>query len=638
MTGINDLGHLAGREITAGPTTTFGQNFDAVFDLTRKVDSTLGFEYEVEKRWMDSLAAAQAKLGEDFGYNTSSSKYGDMAIPVIHRFVQPAIDPNGERVVANFFADTNTPEKEPEIAALYDKARVINDRIKQLNDPSIMSMDQIIEDVIADRGVIREKAAAVQEQAGWGGTFGGIAGGIAGSFSARDPLNIITAPFGGFGKSVAMRLATEAAVVGGTEYGVQKLSVQPTQRLLGEPESNAALQALIVGAGAGVLRGGFEGISALVSRALRRGEPLTDGQLRELFENQQQSPRARAGLSLLDDAEQFHAANPYSPSTVGLRQFNEDLADISNLMSGKTETAVARFLPEREFTIDNLDFDTATVKEQNPLVFARVEETQGRLAEIDNQINQISNTIDVLPQEPTKFDYKDYTTTDAEGVRHYEPEKAAQVLAAVEDATNKGIPVTLHVEGKLVPIVGVKSGRLLDREGQTWGNIGLATDNTGTEYIEISAREGEATLRENLHALRKQRSAAQGQYTRARNALDKEIERVRAEREASRKLLYGSKEATGAEFDPQRLRPDVLARFEADVNANAATLDDTLELTVQTMETPEGQIDLGNGIILDKDFKMIDPENPEKEISAGSLLSRLQEDQALVSAMKECAI
>jgi GNAT superfamily N-acetyltransferase len=105
------------------------------------------------------------------------------------------------------------------------------------------------------QGRMQQRQARDAGTAARGGMASRLVGGMAGSMT--DPVNIATLPFGGFGKSLAMRLLTEGAVQAGVQ-AVELPGVNIERQRQGRPAmtgSEAALSIATAAAGGVVFRG-----------------------------------------------------------------------------------------------------------------------------------------------------------------------------------------------------------------------------------------------------------------------------------------------------------------------------------------------------------------------------------------------
>jgi hypothetical protein len=535
--GVPDETMLPG-DFYEGPETGFFENFEAVREQTYRVDSMLGLEQEIGRRWEENLRRYEARTGRKPGFNLSD--------PLANRMIADRVDGRG---FTNWLVRESDPWLEDSIRGDYERANAVDEEIRQIGDPEIKSFDALLQEVMQFRKETEETAAEVSSRRTWGGVLGGLAGGIVGSVSFRDPLTLATLGLGGVGKTVAKRIATEMAVGAATEFGVQELAIQPTRSALGEERSDVLSSVMYAALGAGAIRGIGEGVGAGLRYAGRGAVPeieldFSDDGLRSMFEAAPESPRARAGLHLLDEDQAFRGANPYGETEIGLRRFEADLASVRAVMSGEPDTAIARVLPESDLPLDleNLSLAVMTVREKTPEIYQRVVDTQARLAELDTNIEQAMNDIDRLdPAEALFRSTRDLPEADrqtGEILRGYRDDLQQPALTAERRA---------DIERKVNQIVESSGG---------WERVSQLMD------------EVEITERHNLRSLRASRKAAKKEVVAARKELDKAVERVQVEQRIKELRLGGAPVSQAQRYAntdipvPDHLRPDGLeARF-----------------------------------------------------------------------------
>ncbi len=237
-----------------GPETGILENFDAVYQDTIKGNSQFGLEVEFQKRYEDTLDRVFEKTGE--------------RIPNIRNFQDVARALNsGEPLPQAQTRDYSLREggtMTDDPGALFADMNKVAERLKELNaqDQSIPTLDMIWKDVRQSAQDAEKRAAQVGERAGLVGQIAGFAGGVVGSFTYRDPVNLATLGIGGVGKTLAARLATEAGAQSVIEGINQFTGVAENRQLLGLDQSlERSLQSVAFAAvgGAG-LRGLAEGL------------------------------------------------------------------------------------------------------------------------------------------------------------------------------------------------------------------------------------------------------------------------------------------------------------------------------------------------------------------------------------------
>lgn len=590
MSSPYDTGDAIALPATNGPQLSLAESFEAVFDSAYTVDSALGLEAEVRLRWEDNVRRYQAQTQQSINGYISDAVYSEL--------INRRKDLGGERA----FNQAYTAAIVPDAAATGDTEQVYN-RIaglgEQFKAAGFLDLDDIIDQAVENRQAIIGQSARVE---GFGNTVAGFAGGVFGSIAAavtgRDPIQFGALFAGGGGKTVATRIASEIAVNAAAEAVVQKLSIQPTRKALGEPDSPFLLSVLTAGAAGGLIRGGIEGVGALARKAFARGEPLTVDErvVRQILESRPQDPAARAGLNALDESTAYNAANPYGDTLAGTRRFNADIAEIMQVVSGRPDTAIARTLPPMdEFTIDNLDFTTQAAREEQPLVFAALNDANARLQSIDAEIADLTNQIDNL--------------SVAEGVARIDEPPADLIRSFEADASNP----------QLTRAKREAAARRMDQ---------------------IIQSLGEENVTKKLQQLRQKRKAAAREFKRTRKAFDAVVEGV-VTRARIKELAFGktpgNKAATaGVPFNTTALRKDVVEAQTKAIDAAHEQLPETSGRILQSMDTEAG-IDLGDGNVVAREFAIIDPDNPGKFVTAEALHKRMVEDAAMLDAMTVCS-
>lgn len=389
-----DTSHLVGLEGSAGPPVSHSELFNQSVKQQFRVDSARALDEELRNRWLESLRAAQ--ITDQI--NVAPDPLGR----------NPQVDPDDPwayRAFAQHVSgqpiDTFDPNKT--LGGYDPTARLkgmidANEKIKQLNNPNIKTFEQILEEVAQMQHEVEGETASMYERSGTGGFAVSLLGAIVGSFTTRDPLNLITAPIGA-GRTVATRIASEmglaAAVVGYTEVA----EVAPARQIAGLPERNPLFNIAAATIGAGIIRGGIEGIGYGV-RHLRSEDinfDLRDSQLAQMFEANVDKPSARAGLAILDDVKFIERNNPYGEGYQANTRFLAELQAVQRAMNGEPMTAVARVLPPIPYESLKKAADFEIVREQAPQVYAKMEAAQARLSEF--QINKVtdSNIVGDLP-------------------------------------------------------------------------------------------------------------------------------------------------------------------------------------------------------------------------------------------------
>lgn len=170
----------------------------------------------------------------------------------------------------------------------------------------------------------RQEIEAAEEVAARGNGIAAFAGGVAGAMT--DPVNLLTLPVGGVGKTVLQRVLTEALVNAGVE-AVMQPGVQRQREQLGRRDltpEEAGLNIVMAGVGAAALRGGIELAPAagraindtLIQPAIRKIDPdWDDKQLAKAFADmvprELRTPEQEAALFVMQRTAEVEDASPY---------------------------------------------------------------------------------------------------------------------------------------------------------------------------------------------------------------------------------------------------------------------------------------------------------------------------------------
>lgn len=303
------------------------------------------YEDQVRNSSLDGLAYHFMKADEDQA--TEACKNGVEYQPFYKRPLQAEPDPTTGEIpmqgsrsyyrIARTLVDNEDNNVLPDFAD--HDAKIIENNEK--GGYKLKTMGELFNGV-------REQSRKAKERADldWtlGGYAGGIIGSVAGSMDPRtDPLNFITAPLGGAGKTVFTRIAAQAGIQGVTE-GINQISgVQENRRLLGLDYgvSNAAFSVLGAAAGGALLQGAGEAVGAGVRRyatgkwfadapndvappapALERYDPLPPVEQVDWLR-----------LSPQEKLDAFTSRSPLSDSRIGRPRAEADMLHVRNVLS-----------------------------------------------------------------------------------------------------------------------------------------------------------------------------------------------------------------------------------------------------------------------------------------------------------------
>lgn len=608
--GLDHLSPLAPKDITAGPSVGWGEGISAGFNQAFQVNSPLSLEQEVMNDWLDNLSRLEEKTGERFEMPRASeleeASLGDLQAYM--RYVA------GEGNVFNRATSMQSPE---ERLAMFQRA---DERIKELGDPEIQSFADIVAGVYQMQQEIEGKSAEVTER---GDFLGQMIGSIAGSFSTRDPLSLYTLTMGGAGRNVATRIASEMGVAGAVVGASDVAYVNPNRARAGLPELDLLYDVAAGAIGAGLFRGGIEGIGA-AARGVR-GAPIDidfrDTQLAQMFEAAPQSPRARAGLAALDDIQFVERNNPYGAGQAAQERFIAELQDVQRVLGGAPMTAIARVLPPVPFEYIKDAADFQLVKEQAPKVWSRLEEAQARVAELDARIEtaDVSFESRVVTENPKEM--------SRELLEERNPTAVRRLRFEVDDARRATVETEYRQELETA-----------EAERQAETSIG--------EVVEPDVK-----------AVRRERRAAKAAYRTAYAAVEAEAARInrvqaalRGQQQADTLDLLGNSMG-GRTFVGSALSHGMVESHMARVLELAETQDERAvalfkeredfstgeegETKPLAYETDDGRIDIGLAEPVDPDFKLI---TEDGEFTVRQIMDDLKEDERLDEAMRTCLL
>lgn len=536
MSGFFDDSHVTdvGLKGSAGRSVGFFDMVSQGFQQQFRVDSARALDDELRNRWLTSLRAAQIQDRE------TTDPYDPYAYRAFAQFTsgQPIDAPDANRPVFGDYDPTGR------IRGMIEA----NEAIKKLNNPEIKSFEQILEEVAQMQKEVEGETASMSERAGALGVVGELLGAIGGSFTTRDPINIITAPLGA-GRTVATRIASEmglaAAITGFTEIS----EVAPARELVGLPERNPLFNIAAATLGAGAIRGGIEGLGYGVRRLRARAEPeidfdLRDTQLEQMFVERSQSPSARAGLSILDDAKFVERNNPYGEGRAAQVRFLEELRQVQEVMGGAPQTAVARTLPPIPFEYIQKEADFALVKEQRPFVYAKMEAAQAKVADFTRQIDEASSrSLDLIG-----------------AVRLVDEETADQLQQLSVQVNDLTLPEPARAAA--------------DIEGQAIVN------RVGVEKINRAVAAADSNLKYEVRNLRASRRAANREYRQAYREVEAEAQAIRTRQAAveaaqqNQAVNIFATASTGRLFTAGMLQYDFVEARSQAINEFSETLDD----------------------------------------------------------------
>lgn len=234
--------------VAYAPTAGFFEAFGLAYEAQVRGSSLMGLEYEFE--------AQDEEQAKKWGRTVDGSK-----VPRLR-------DVASYETLAKHFVDGEALKDEQlEALARYD------DAVSRANRNGVDVVKA--RDLFGNVQKLAQRAERDYELTPFDafGHVGGFTGGMIAAMDPRtDPLNFITLPIGGVGKSVAARIGSQTAAQGIIEGVNQLTGVQESRRLLGLEHGFAqgATQVLVTAGGAGVLQGIGEGLAAAGKAARRR--------------------------------------------------------------------------------------------------------------------------------------------------------------------------------------------------------------------------------------------------------------------------------------------------------------------------------------------------------------------------------
>lgn len=401
MSDIFGTDHFDEEPVSAGPSVGFFEGLSQGYEQQYRVDSPYSLDQELKDAWADSVRQYEVLTGDSANLPVPLEAYSAYA-----RQVQGK--PQSFWHTNPFTGDTSQTTQD-EIASF---AR-LNDKIKKLGNPNIKPFEQVLNEVVKMQQGVDQTSAIDAQQATLGGTIGQFIGGVAGSISGRDPINLATLGLGGVGKTVALRIATEmginAAITGVTDAG----SVNPDRALAGLEEHNTLYDMATSAVGAGAITG----LGEVASRAFGKYfggnvdvQPHDFTPLRTALEEAAPtSPRARAGLEFLDNADHFQAINPYGHSEEADARFIAELQGVAEVLSGKPQTAITRVLPPIPFEAIERNANFELVKQEVPEVYTRWQDAKNKVAIATSELEHIAEAHILLIHGGSRFDAIDPT-------------------------------------------------------------------------------------------------------------------------------------------------------------------------------------------------------------------------------------
>lgn len=581
--------HFDNNPVSRGPDIGFFDGISKSFEAEKHVYSPLALETDLNDAWKDNLQQLLELTGEEFQAPSFN----------------PAIVAYAKELETGELAQAPNPAAAKFFDQEIQKLRAADERIKALGNPELKSFADILT-------ATKEERVRYQSEAEDVGLIPSLIGGIGAAINpVRDPATFFTLPLGGWGRTVARRIGTEI-LVGGAASTPGIFQTQETMTELGEGSINPLQQILIGALAAGGLRGAFEIPGVIGRKVSPKFDQLDfeDAQLRSMFEAAPQSPRARAGLDILEGDAKFRTASPYGDSEGGLARFEAELGAMARVLGGRPDTAIARVLPEVpwEFIEKNADF--ALVREQVPVVYDRMRAAQAELDAVDARIKELTDRV----ESPNVLAALERTDPETAGlIRSYEEDLANPQLTREKRA---------DIERRINQIV----------------------ETLGPE--KLAKLENDITIqpRAELKSTRASRKAANKRYKVAYRAVEAEVQKIKA-RELIIKGTQPAPVPLGAPVSRvlgDSMELPVVAQRVIEIDEAAEKIDDVARQIIARGDDPEvptpddGLVNIGLTEKVDGDFRYPDEDGTVKTFREA--VKDLQEDEDLELAMRTCAI
>lgn len=582
------LDHTAGADFTSGRSTGLRENIRQAFEQQFRVDSAFALEAEIFDNLHERIKELEGINGQTY------------ARPMFSSIMDLAEDP--QRIEPN---DRGAPS----VRNFNELRRIDNDLVAA----GLPSFSTIVQEVVKMQQEVEARTADIAERATTGGVIGQFIGGAAGSFTARDPLNLFTLPFGGVGRNAATRIASEMGLAAGIETVNQAVFVQPNRDFADLPDQSGVQNVAFAALGAGVFQGAGELVgAALARRRLRnyeREQTAFNQRVESYLQVRSNVPRARAALQLIEFDNAVKEASPYGITDAGLRRFEAELTEISNIFNGQTSTAIARVLPPvpHDFLEKAADFDI--MREQRPDLFAKLDAAQEELKRANALVTNAEEAIPSIGDAVARID-----------------EETGDLIRSLEsDYDNPGITNAQRAD--------------IERR------INTIVESLGEANVQRVMDEIDIQEKLQLKQLRKSRRAANQRYKDAYNAIEKE----RAAFKKQQAFLTGKQEeqavdllgyAIGGGAQKQvpligpRMSTQMLDQQSGFITRTAETKEE--QLNRMTVIADSEMLDIGLDEPVDGNMVYLTPEG--NTITFRQALDDIIEDQKLDEAVRSCAL
>lgn len=239
---------------STGPETGFGENWQATIAAGKFADSHLAMSELIKKNLRERADMVQQITGKRIEHDYV---FPELSAATLDDNVKPS------REAFSHYRSGWLPGAQASASAeALARARSSERQIEELRKqyPQIQSFQQLIDGAKGTANMLRDQREDVQSRSTTMGAIGGFIGGMQGVVNENNPATLYTLPIGGFGKTVALRIGTEALTQMGIEYTNQFHFIKKERELYGDtfdPEQ-AATSVLYAGVGGALFRGGFE--------------------------------------------------------------------------------------------------------------------------------------------------------------------------------------------------------------------------------------------------------------------------------------------------------------------------------------------------------------------------------------------
>ena len=502
-----------------------------------------------------------------------------------------------------------------------------NNYIKALKNSKIKSLEEVVAKVKADRQLSIQNENIARNEGGLDSTVGGFIGGFAGYVD--NPINFATLGFGGFGKVAAMRIASEAGIIGGVNAINTAAFTNPQHTQAGE-DSDSVGSAFLQGAEfGGFARGIGEAAHGILGRLLPREveKPTINPQVdavENIAKSLPENPQARAVNYAIDLRKAFDEAKPYPDGQNGDLQFIADMNEMTKNFP-KTETAIGNFgVPSpgpinAKAILDVSPEELATIESRPDLLQSLKTDYVGA-----KDLRANINNLDDVNNTRLSHILRDVNPEDAAIAR-----KAEGTLGPASD---QGLEPSGSKELRAVKILaGLKKKYLPDSI--------TGEELNGTD-LSMTRDEAAGLLQQGIDIKQKNINETWGQI--------QDFKKQYGQEQIARRWLDAirAQDAAGKVDDVNgsmlKIDPNVPARDALEVSKKVVSdLPDAMDRKLDDALASEGNtIDLGNGRKLPADLMIpnMDSRGNIKMVRAADVLKDLENDRALVEAVGSCSI